>query len=247
MLGVYHAGYGGSMRTIIGSGRRIRVVRLGVAVMSVLAMSLAGISLAGVRSPAQEAAPTQSQTQAPTSTTTAGSAAGQAQATQSQGQTVEIPQRAVANLYEVAQEMLGDHGAKEYFKEESPDFPYPSSIQAQWDTSMANYGNTLTTEERSTFTACAEHLNNSITDEEIGYRVEKGEPNNSAAQADAQTRYSLAETEFKMCDPSVYEQAKNGIPAATPNKPQDVQAVNNADGSATPGTAQEAALPGSID
>ncbi len=47
----------------------------------------------------------------------------------SQTKPAELPQRALLNLYQVAQEMLTDP-SKDYEASENPDFPYPSDIQA---------------------------------------------------------------------------------------------------------------------
>lgn len=156
-------------------------------------------------------------------------------------QTVEIPQRAFANLYEIAQKMT-ENPASEYVKDNQPDFPYPSDIQKQWDDSIAAHGNDLTVEERKQLIPCAAKLNSAITSMEIGYRIEITQPGNDEAQASAQKRYASGRADFAECA-SAYETAKSGIPAPTANLPQQ----GGTDATVVDGTPEEAALPGSID
>jgi len=71
------------------------------------------------------------------------SASGQTQS-QTQSQTAQPPARALANLYEVAKSITNKpSGEAEEHPGGSPTFPYPDSIQLQWDQSMAVYGNKL--------------------------------------------------------------------------------------------------------
>ena len=149
-----------------------------------------------------------------------------------QSQTAQPPQRALANLYEVAKSIISDPSGEAEVKVqgESPTFPYPSAIQAQWDNSIAAYGNTLTQQERDEFVPCAAHLNNAIADMEDGYTVETTQPkSNTGAQASAQQRYADAKTEFAQCD-AAYALAQSEIGAAPANKPQQ----GGADTSANP-------------
>ena len=88
-----------------------------IVLVSVLAISLAGSSFASG----------QSQTQS-----------------QTQTQTAQPPARALANLYEVAKSITNKpSGEAEEHPGGSPTFPYPDSIQLQWDQSMAVYGLSL--------------------------------------------------------------------------------------------------------
>ena len=169
----------------------------------------------------------------------------------SQTKPAELPQRALLNLYQVAQEMLADP-SKDYEASENPDFPYPSDIQAQWANSIAFYGAGLPDDESSKMGTCASHLNNAITDKELGYRLEVKlkDPKQTIApddrkklQADIQNDYTEAQTEFALCDASTLGLAAQEIPPPTPNKPQQADATNTA----VAGSASEAALPGSID
>lgn len=156
-------------------------------------------------------------------------------------QTVEIPQRAFANLYEIAEKMTKDPGS-EYEKGEQPDFPYPAAIEKQWDDSMSAHGNDLTQDERKYLVPCAAKLRSSITSMEIGYRIEQSQPGNDAAQASAQKRYASGRADFAECASS-YEFAKSEVPPPVANQPQQ----GTADATAVDGSAEEAALPGSID
>ncbi len=179
----------------------------------------------------------------------------------------QSPAQALVNLYQAAQQIIKDP-AGEYEKGENPDFPYPSQIQAQWDASMAAYGNDLTTQERALFPACAAHLNAAITDMEIGYRIQISQPSD-AAQQSAQKRKDEAPGEVAQCSaamelaqgevgsaPSQPQQggvdtsgANGSTPtSSTPSEPQQGGVDTNGDnGGAIAGSATEAALPGSID
>lgn len=128
----------------------------------------------------------------------------------------QSPAQALLNLYQAAQQIIKDP-ASEYEKDKNPDFPYPSQIQAQWDASMAAYGNNLSTQERELFPACAAHLNAAITDMEIGYRIQISQPS-AAAQQSAETRKSEAPGEVAQCSAAI-ELAQSEV-ASTPSKPQ---------------------------
>jgi len=128
----------------------------------------------------------------------------------------QSPAQALINLYQAAQQIIKDP-AGDYEKGKNPDFPYPSQMQAQWDASMAAYGNNLSTQERALFPACAAHLNAAITDMEIGERIKANQPT-EAAQQDAQTRFSEAPGEVAQCSAAI-ELAQSEIGSA-PSQPQ---------------------------
>ena len=133
---------------------------------------------------------------------------------------------------------------------------------------MVAYGNSLSTQERALFPACAAHLNAAITDMEIGQRIKVNQPT-EAAQQEAQTRFSEAPGEAAQCSAAI-ELAQSEI-GSTPSQPQQgvvdanganesaptssapsqpqqgVADANGGNGSAIAGSATEAALPGSID
>jgi hypothetical protein len=127
-------------------------------------------------------------------------------------------QQALVNLYKAAQQIIKDPGS-EYKKGGSPDFPRPSEIQMQWDSSMAAHGNDLTSEERKQFIPCVAHLNAAITDVEIGYRIQISQPNNPPAQESARKRLDEAPPEFAKCA-SAHELALSEIAKASGKKPQ---------------------------
>jgi len=179
----------------------------------------------------------------------------------------QSPAQALVNLYQAAQQIIKDP-AGDYEKGKNPDFPYPSQMQAQWDASMVAYGNSLSTQERALFPACAAHLNAAITDMEIGQRIKVNQPT-EAAQQEAQTRFSEAPGEAAQCSAAI-ELAQSEI-GSTPSQPQQgvvdanganesaptssapsqpqqgVADANGGNGSAIAGSATEAALLGSID
>ena len=179
----------------------------------------------------------------------------------------QSPAQALVNLYQAAQQIIKDP-AGDYEKGKNPDFPYPSQMQVQWDASMVAYGNSLSTQERALFPACAAHLNAAITDMEIGQRIKVNQPT-EAAQQEAQTRFSEAPGEAAQCSAAI-ELAQSEI-GSTPSQPQQgvvdanganesaptssapsqpqqgVADANGGNGSAIAGSATEAALPGSID
>ncbi len=179
----------------------------------------------------------------------------------------QSPAQALLNLYQAAQQLIKDP-AGDYEEGKNPDFPYPSQIQAQWDASMAAYGNTLTTQERALFVPCAAHLNAAITDVEIGYRIQISQPSD-AAQQSAKQRKDEAPGEVAQCSAAI-ELAQSEVGSApsqpqqggvdtsgangstptgnAPSEPQQGGVDTNGDnGGAIAGSATEAALPGSID
>jgi hypothetical protein len=143
----------------------------------------------------------------------------------------QSPAQALVNLYQAAQQIIKDP-AGDYEKGKNPDFPYPSQMQAQWDASMVAYGNSLSTQERALFPACAAHLNAAITDMEIGQRIKVNQPT-EAAQQEAQTRFSEAPGEAAQCSAAI-ELAQSEI-GSTPSQPQQgVVDANGANESAHP-------------
>ncbi len=180
----------------------------------------------------------------------------------------QSPAQALLNLYQAAQQIIKDP-AGDYEKDQNPDFPYPSQIQAQWDASMSAYGNTLSTQERALFPACAAHLNAAITDVEIGYRIVR-KPSSEEARQSGQARMDEAPGEFAQCSPAAIQRAQSevgsspsqpqqggadaysdsasGIGNGSPTQPLQGTVDSNGDnGGAIAGSATEAALPGSID
>ena len=156
----------------------------------------------------------------------------------------QSPAQALVNLYQAVQQIIKDPDG-DFEDGKNPDFPYPSQMQAQWDASMVAYGNSLSTQERALFPACAAHLNAAITDMEIGQRIKVNQPT-EAAQQEAQTRFSEAPGEAAQCSAAI-ELAQSEI-GSTPSQPQQgVADANGGNGSAIAGSATEAALPGSID
>jgi hypothetical protein len=160
----------------------------------------------------------------------------------------QTPAQALLNLYQAAQQIIKDP-AGEYEKGENPDFPYPSQIQAQWDASMAAYGNDLSTQERKLFPDCAAHLNAAITDMEIGYRIQISQPS-AEAQQTAQTRFSEAPGEVAQCSAAI-ELAQSEVGSA-PSQPQQGSvdangAANGANGSPTDGSAPSQSQQGGVD
>ncbi len=161
-------------------------------------------------------------------------------------QTIEIPQRSFQNLYQVAKEITDDpaslydpdHGSK-------PDFPYPTDIQTQWRNSIETYGNTLSQAEHQLLIDCAGHLNDAIIGMEQGYRIDltQVQKGNKAAQPSVDSLYTAARNDFAQCK-DAYDFENQQPEARGPNKPQNggLEAQPPLDGSA-----EEAALPGSID
>jgi hypothetical protein len=147
---------------------------------------------------------------------------------QTQAPTAQPPQRALANLYEVAKSIISNpKNEAEEHPGGSPTFPYPDAIQAQWDSSMSAYGTGLTQQERDEFVPCAAHLNNAIADMEDGYTTADTQPKtNAGAQESAQKSYAVAKTEFAQCE-SAYALAQSEIGNGAANKPQQGGADTN--------------------
>ncbi len=161
-------------------------------------------------------------------------------------QTVEIPQRSFLNLYQVTKEITNDpaplydpdHGSK-------PDFPYPTDIEKQWRTSIQFHGNELPPAEHKLLLDCAGYMIDAIDGMERGYRIKLTQPGNDKAQESADSLYAHARRRFALCkDAYDFESQPGAAPPQGPNQPQSggLEAQPPLDGSA-----EEAALPGSID
>src|SRR5581483_5239026 len=87
--------------------------------------------------------------------------------------------QAFQNLYKAAAEIVQDPGCC-YRKPgaDQNDFPTQRQAQTQWKLAVEKQGGNLSQNARENLIPCAGHLNNAITDMEIGYRIhiEQGSP-----------------------------------------------------------------------
>jgi hypothetical protein len=133
------------------------------------------------------------------------------------GANAGTPAQAVQKLYELAAEMSGDPSSG--YDAQTGHWPEADAAWQQWDNSMGSNGNALTQQQRQVLTACATHLNSAIGDAERSYLIQKSQPNNSAAQADAQKLLGTARTEFEQCNLADALNGSNGNPAPGANSP----------------------------
>jgi hypothetical protein len=136
------------------------------------------------------------------------------------GGNAETPAQAVQKLYELAAEMSGDPSSG--YDAKTDHWPEADAAWQQWDNSMGLNGNALTQQQRNELVPCAAHLGAAIDAAERSYRVQKSQPNNSAAQADAQKLLGTARSDFEQCNPADALNGSNGNPAtgtASPGSP----------------------------
>ncbi|MGD1064372.1 MAG: hypothetical protein ABR860_14020 [Terracidiphilus sp.] len=127
------------------------------------------------------------------------------------------PAQAVQKLYDLAAEMIADPSSG--YDAQTGQWPEADAAWQQWDNSMGSNGNTLTQQQRPVLTACATHLNAAIGDAERSYLIQKSQPNNAPAQADAQKLLGTARTEFEKCNLADALNGSNGTPASSPGSP----------------------------
>ena len=126
--------------------------------------------------------------------------------------------RALLDLYQAAQSMISEP-QNNYDQTVNPNYPYPAQMQHQWNVATGNYGNSLTEEQRTVFTACATHLNASIDYSERSYKIIITQKGNTPAEAEAAQLKASAETELKQCD-TAYALAQSGVANASSNAAQ---------------------------
>ncbi len=133
------------------------------------------------------------------------------------GVTPESPAQAVHKLYLLATEMTDDPSSG--YDAKTDDWPEADADWQQWGNSMAAEGNTLTQQQRASLVPCAAHLGTAIGDAERSYRIQRSQPNNPPAQADAQKLLATARKEFEQCSPADALNGSNGNPAPVANGP----------------------------
>jgi hypothetical protein len=136
------------------------------------------------------------------------------------GSGAETPAQAVKKLYELAAEMTDDPSSG--YDAKTDHWPEADADWQQWDNSIGLNGNALTQQQRNELVPCAAHLGAAIGDAERSYRIQKSQPNNPPAQADAQKLLGTARTEFERCNLADAMNGSNGTPAsgtASPGSP----------------------------
>ena len=133
------------------------------------------------------------------------------------GVTAETPAQAVQKLYELTAEITDDPSSG--YDAKTDHWPEADAAWQQWDNSMQADGNALTPQQRQVLPACAAHLNAAIDAAERSYRIQKSQPNNSAAQADAQKLLATGRSDFAQCNLADALNGSNGTPAPGTSSP----------------------------
>jgi hypothetical protein len=154
------------------------------------------------------------------------------------GANAGTPEQAVQKLYELAAKMTGDPSSG--YDAKTDHWPEADAAWQQWDNSIGLNGNALTQQQRNELVPCAAHLGAAIGDAERSYRIQKSQPNNPPAQADAQKLLGTARTEFEQCNPAGALNGSNDTPAsgtASPGSPGNpLKGGVNTGPDGTPGT-----------
>ncbi len=133
------------------------------------------------------------------------------------GVTPETPAQAVQKLYTLAAKITEDPSSG--YDAQTDHWPEADAAWQQWDNAMGLNGNALTQQQRQELVPCAAHLGAAIDTAERSYRIQISQPNNSAAQADAQKLLGIARSDFKQCNPADALNGSNGNPATGANSP----------------------------
>jgi hypothetical protein len=133
------------------------------------------------------------------------------------GSGAETPAQAVQKLYNLTAEIIDDPSSG--YDAKTDHWPEADADWQQWDNSMQADGNALTQQQRQVLPACADHLNAAIDAAERSYRIQRSQPNNSAAQATAQKLLATARSDFAQCNLADALNGSNGNPATGANSP----------------------------
>jgi hypothetical protein len=145
----------------------------------------------------------------------------------------ESPAQAVQKLYELAATITDDPSSGYDAKTDS--WPEDDAAWAQWDNAIGSNGNTLTQQQRSVLVPCAANLGAAIDTAERSYRIQKTQPNNPPAQADAQQLKATARKKFELCNLGALN-GSNGNPATGGGSGAPLQGGANAGSNGTPGS-----------
>jgi hypothetical protein len=136
------------------------------------------------------------------------------------GTSAETPAQAVQKLYELTAEITDDPSSG--YDAKTDHWPEEDAAWQQWDNSDPNGSSAAIQKQRTELAACAAHLSAAIDAAERSYRIQKSQPNNSAAQADAQKLLGTARSDFEQCNLADALNGTNGNPAsgtASPGSP----------------------------
>lgn len=133
------------------------------------------------------------------------------------GSGAETPAQAVQKLYTLAAKITEDPSSG--YDAKTDHWPEADADWQQWDNSIGLNGNTLTQQQRQVLVPCAAHLGAAIDTAERSYRIQRSQPNNSAAQADAQKLLATARSDFKQCNLADALNGSNGNPAPGTSSP----------------------------
>jgi hypothetical protein len=144
------------------------------------------------------------------------------------------PAQAVQKLYELAATITEDPGSG--YDAKTDHWPEADAAWQQWDNSMALNGNALTEQQREGLAPCAAHLGAAIDSAERGYRIQKSQTGNAAAQATAQQLKATARSEFEQCNLADALNGTNGNPASNGASGAPIQGGVSTGPNGTPGT-----------
>jgi hypothetical protein len=133
------------------------------------------------------------------------------------GGNAETPAQAEHKLYLLAAEMTNNPSSG--YDAKTDHWPEADADWQQWDNSIGLEGNTLTQQQRNELVPCAAHLGAAIGDAERSYRIQRSQPNNPPAQADAKKLLGTARKEFEQCDQADAMNGTNENPAPGANSP----------------------------
>ncbi len=133
------------------------------------------------------------------------------------GSGAETPAQAVQTLYKLAVEITDDPSSG--YDAKTDHWPEEDAAWQQWDNSDPNGSSAAVQKQRTQLAACAAHLGAAIDAAERSYRIQKSQPNNSAAQADAQKLLATARSDFEQCNLANALNGSNENPAPGTNSP----------------------------
>jgi hypothetical protein len=133
------------------------------------------------------------------------------------GSGAETLAQAVQKLYDLTAEITANPSSG--YDAQTDRWPEEDAAWQQWDNSDPNGSSAAVQKQRTELAACAAHLSAAIDAAERSYRVQKSQPNNSAAQADAQKLLGTARSDFEQCNLASALNGSNGNPAPGTNSP----------------------------
>ena len=147
--------------------------------------------------------PAGSQVSAPSQLQPSGAQQPQSQAPATNLNVLPQAQAAFKTYYTAAKAVIMKPSS-DYDPKQNPNYPKTWQAQLVWDNFMVKPGNILPDPPKTQYTTCVFHLKRAVSNAEMGYNLEKGNPNSMASQTEGEGLIHDAQQELQanqtLCD-----------------------------------------------